>query len=433
VHVASDPSASPGYRAFVLRAVVEQHVEDAAFQFMARRAAVVAPNVRLADLARIDERLGANLDGIRIAGRGGVKLSMKSLAFGEAGEIFTATIAACMSDRLELLDEISCAGDDDEVATGVGGALAWLPKKIAEAALDRLRSSTAAGARRAFALAATAHRTLPNQVLFGAFLDDGEELRALAFGAIGALGRRDLVSIAEAGMLDDHPKCRLAAAWSAALFERATAAEVLRAIAIEGGSDAENAARHAAVALAPDEAKAWIGELAQKSEHHRLAIIAAAALGDPSAIPMLVAWCDSPTLSRLAGAGLETITGIAIEGGLGAAPPASFVEAKEAEKEDDSFVEDPDALLRWPATSAVGAACEKKALKAGERHLFGAPIGRASLLFALRDGRQPERARAAFELARAGETLFDVAAPTQRQLTALVALGVAPPNFSYDS
>jgi hypothetical protein len=52
----------------IIKHIVEQHAEEAAFLWLLRDAAVGAPHYDLKDLARLDERVEAHLDGLRIAG-----------------------------------------------------------------------------------------------------------------------------------------------------------------------------------------------------------------------------------------------------------------------------------------------------------------------------------------------------------------------------
>jgi hypothetical protein len=48
----------------VIESIVEQHAEEAAFLWLLRDAAVRAPHYSLKDLADIDERVEAHIDGL---------------------------------------------------------------------------------------------------------------------------------------------------------------------------------------------------------------------------------------------------------------------------------------------------------------------------------------------------------------------------------
>ena len=60
--------------------IVEQHAEEASFLWLLRRAAVEAPHYSLADLAALDERVEAHIDGLRIAGEVGQQICEQNLS-----------------------------------------------------------------------------------------------------------------------------------------------------------------------------------------------------------------------------------------------------------------------------------------------------------------------------------------------------------------
>ncbi len=414
----------------MLRAVVEQHAEDAAFLWTARQVAITAPDVRLDDLIRLDERLDANLDGLRIAGKAGAKIAISALDGGEAGEVFAAAVLAAEDGeggRLARMME-SAAGEDG--VTGISGALGWLPLRKGRGALDRLGASRAPFARRAALVGLAAHRRDAKGLLDAALLDDDLGLNAVALRTIGELRRLDRTGALDVGVQADDRESRFWAAWSATLLGDRRGARVLQAIATAGGAFAEESATRAAIALAPDEVRSWISDMAKEDALHRVAFRAAAALGDPSAIPILLEALDVPARARVAADAFTTITGIAIAGDLAGAAPEGFVSGPTADPDDEDITPDPDGNLAWPRAAEIRATWAKreKDFAPGVRYLLGRPLTRDALLAALVEGRQPERARAAFEIARAGDALFDVTAPADRQVRALRKWGVTPPT-----
>ena len=52
----------------VTPAVIIQHVDDASFLWLLRDKAISQPQYSLVDLAKLDDRVEAHLDGLRIAG-----------------------------------------------------------------------------------------------------------------------------------------------------------------------------------------------------------------------------------------------------------------------------------------------------------------------------------------------------------------------------
>ncbi len=415
----------------MLRAVVEQHAESAAFLFTMRGALVKAPHARVEDLVRADERLAANLEGLRIARAGGWKLALAALARGDVGEVFAAAVLALESPGAERVVSVVDASPPAELARGLGAA-----SRVAAV------HAGGGGARRVSRLAVGGPAAGRARGPFGpparpgpgarpaALLDDDADLRATALRAIGELRRHDRRAALSAGLLADERESRFWAAGSAILLGDGSAVPVLSAMATRGGPYAEAAATIAATALPHHEAVAWIADLASRPELRRIAVRAAAALGNPGSIPMLLDWMTVPALARVAGDALTTLTGIAIEGDLAGEPPPGFASGPSDDPDDDDITPDPDEHLAWPSAPRVRAAWDRvrPRFSPDARYLLGIPVDRASLLRALREGRQPERARAAFELARLGEPLFDVAAPAPRQLRALAALEVSPPR-----
>ena len=111
----------------VLRNIVEQHAEEAAFLWLLRDRAVDAPHYALRHLARLDERVEAHVDGLRVAGDAGFEIALAQLAaHREAGEVFAAGVLALESGDparidplVELIEEVP------EARRGLAGAIGW--------------------------------------------------------------------------------------------------------------------------------------------------------------------------------------------------------------------------------------------------------------------------------------------------------------------
>lgn len=112
----------------VISAIVEQHAEEAAFLWILRDAAVRAPHYRLKDLAKLDNRVEAHIDGLRIAGEEGWRLCEEGLRIGEAGEVFAAAMLAFEEQNGERIDTlVTVARQSDEAFRGLVSALGWIP------------------------------------------------------------------------------------------------------------------------------------------------------------------------------------------------------------------------------------------------------------------------------------------------------------------
>ena len=75
--------------------ILEQHAEDAAILWLQRDRAVDAPHFKRLLLGRLEERLEAHLDGLRVAGPAGWETARAALeAYREPGEVFAAAVLA---------------------------------------------------------------------------------------------------------------------------------------------------------------------------------------------------------------------------------------------------------------------------------------------------------------------------------------------------
>ena len=75
--------------------VLSQHAEEAAFLWLLRDVAVASAHHDLESLTRLDDRLEAHLDGLRIAGEVGWQAAWSEFeAHPEPGETFAAAVLA---------------------------------------------------------------------------------------------------------------------------------------------------------------------------------------------------------------------------------------------------------------------------------------------------------------------------------------------------
>ena len=108
--------------------IYEEHARQAAFLWRLRDSAARDVAYDLPDLAELDDRLEAHLDGLRLAGEGGWDACEALLDDPEGGEVFGAAVIAV--DRWDLrgvarvLDTFDGAPD---LARGFVAALAWTP------------------------------------------------------------------------------------------------------------------------------------------------------------------------------------------------------------------------------------------------------------------------------------------------------------------
>jgi uncharacterized protein (TIGR02270 family) len=405
----------------VIPVVIEQHAEETAFHWLLRDAAVCAPHYSLDDLANLDNRLDAHIDGLRIAGEAAWEICQEQLGWEEAGEVFASAILAFESGnepRMQAVLEVGRASR--ELSRGLISALGWLPYQQAEKHIQQLVTAESSDLRRIGIASYAVHRRDPGQSLIDALSASDLLLKARVLSAVGQLGRVDLLPLVRSSLAADDDMCRFAAAWSAALLGDMNAVASLKSIAELNVPYREQAADIALRRMDLRDAHGWQRELAQTPDHIRLAVISAGVIGDPMSIPWLFEQMTIPEVARLAGEAFTMLTGVDIAyEDLEGEWPQGFEAGPTENPEDDNVEMDPDENLPWPNPELVQRwwGHHRGQFQAGTRYLIGQPIGLQWLQQVLRIGRQRQRAAAALELAirLPGQPLFEVRAPGFRQ------------------
>jgi len=413
----------------VIPEIVAQYAEGAAFLWLLRDVAVVAPHYSLRSLAKLDERVEAHIDGLRIAGREGWQHCHAQLdEWGEAGEVFAAALLAVEGGKRGAWMRVVDVGTTDAAAArGLVSALGWLPYERAARPIAELLGSEAPALRCVGLAASAAHRLASMHVLSAALGAHNADVRARALRAAGEIGLHDLLPAVQGGMIDVDAQTRFLAARSAVLLGSKSAVSTLQKIAAVRGPSWEQAVVLAARAMGREAGADWQRELARQPDAKRAAVLAAEAVGDPTALPWLVDQMRQPETARIAGEAFSTITGIDIgRSKLEGSRPDGFESGPTDDPEDDNVAMDPDDELRWPDADRVAEwwHIHQGEFSKGQRYLLGKTISRDSLGYALRTGSQRQRVAAALEMALTEpcQPLFEVRAPAQRQLV-LLGLG----------
>jgi len=417
------PIAGTQVTARAIPEILAQYAEEAAFLWVLRDQAVQAPHYSLADLIKLDDRIEAHLDGLRVAGDAGWEIVQQELKWEEPGEVFAAAVLAFESDDMARIQPVlTVARESPELARGLISALGWLPFGKVALRINQLAASQTTDLRRIGIAAAAIHRQDPGRALTDSLAADDPALRARALRAAGQLGRTDLLPVLRQQTADEDETCRFAAGWSAALLGDKRPIAGLQSVAAGSSAHAPAAMDMALRCLDLPAAIAWQTQTASDPKLPRAAVIAAGVIGDPVSIPWLVEQMAFADLARVAGESFTFITGadLALAHLDGEAPSASEAGPTDS-PEDENVAMDPDDDLPWPDPALVRAWWDKhkQEFAAGTRYLLGQPMTVESLMEILRSGRQRQRAAAALELARrqskARKPLFEVRAPGFRQ------------------
>jgi uncharacterized protein (TIGR02270 family) len=405
----------------IIPVVIEQHAEEAAFHWLLRDAAVCEPHYSLDDLAKLDNRLDAHIDGLRIAGEAGWEICKEALSYEEAGEVFTASFLAFESGEVARIETVLAVGSaSPELARSLASALGWLPYPQAERHIQSLLTAKSPELRRIGIAACAVHRQEPGNELSITLSSDDDLLRARALRAVGQLGRIDLLPTLQSQLTAGDDLCRYSAAWSAVLLGDLGAISTLQALAQSDVPYQEEAAKMALRRMELAVAHDWRQALAQEQETMRLAIIGAGVIGDPASIPWLIDHMAVPELARVAGEAFTMITGVDIAyEDLEGEWPEGFEAGPTEDPEDENVDMDADEDLPWPEPELIDKwwHTHRGEFQAGTRHLLGKPMSLEWLQDVLRNGMQRQRAAAALELAmrQPGQPLFEVRAPGFRQ------------------
>jgi uncharacterized protein (TIGR02270 family) len=407
--------------------VVERHASEAALLWPLRDAAAREPGYDLDGLGGLDERVEANLDGLRLAGELGADAARAALADGAGpGEVFTATaIAVDRGDLRGIAAVLDVAAAKPALARGFVAALGWCRYESLAKLLPGLLSPKSPGSLQRLGIAAcAAHRRHPGPVLAGATASSEVRLRTRALRAIGELGTRELLDEVRGDLGNKDERCRFAAAWTCTLLGDTEGIRTLSEIGSSGGDLAVPACDLAMRRSAPVEASRWLEHLSRSETTRRAAIAGAAALGDPTAISWLVELTEDEAHARPALRAVTTIVGLdARRAGLVEKARKKRQRTPNDDPRDPRVAPDPDAGLEWPDAAALRSfwTRERGRYPRGTRLLLGRTPSTPWLSEVLRRGAQPERAAAALELTllSPGTPLFAVRAPAFRQAAVL--------------
>jgi uncharacterized protein (TIGR02270 family) len=405
-----------------VNSVLYQHASELPFLQSLRSMAIRETSYSLADLARLDHRVEAHIDGLRVAGEEGWQLARKELAWKEPGEAFAASILAFENNHPGRIAEIlGIASAAPKLAQGVISALGWMDYDQAAPHIARLCASELRSHRRIGIAAAAIHRQDPGRALKDALSSGDPLLRARALRAVGELARTDLVPYLQQELNSKDPACRLWSAWSTALLSGyGSSIQILQSIAACPGPFRERALQLVLRRVSLSSAHTLNQQLSRDPESLRFAILGAGILGDPALVPWLIEQMRIPSLARVAGEAFSMITGVDLAyQDLDCKAPEDFEAGPNEDPQDDNVDMDPDEKLSWPDVALISQwwAKHRADFQPGVRHLIGKPISVERAEQVLRSGKQRQRAAAALELAilRPGLPLFEVRAPGFRQ------------------
>jgi uncharacterized protein (TIGR02270 family) len=419
-------------------------VDGGAALWTLRESLARAPNARLADLVRQDERthafLQAAANGCDVTRACAAELFNEEArsGFPSAGVLFVAVSLALVTAQPESLRDLldgaqlseanSLAAHDTDMPTRCAStvsALAWAERREAMTAIGRLRIATEPSFRAIAIAALGARRSDVGPALLPALTDPSTLVRARTYRTIGELGRVDLLPQLASGLTDPDPECRYWSAWAAARMGAAEPFNTLAEIAWNKLPRADQALDLLLRRLDVPQANAWLRQFARLPDRDRCLVRATGVVGDPLYIPWLIEHMAEPAIARLAGEAFSMITGVDLAyQDLDRRPPADFQSGPTDDPADENVALDEDDRLPWPDPARIGQwwTANRARFTVGTAYFLGAPKAAADWLEALSDAFQRQRHAAALELAirQPGRAMFEVRARgrLQRQLLA---------------
>ncbi|MRR06244.1 MAG: TIGR02270 family protein [Deltaproteobacteria bacterium] len=407
----------------VIQGIITEFTEEAAFLWHLRNRAVGAPHFSLYDLVKLDERIEAHLDGLRVSGEAGWDVCEATLGGEYSEKYFAPSVLAFEGgNRTRIEKVLDAIGQDTGKARAVISALGWISYEQAEPHIKNLVSSESPFHRYIGIAACAVHRRDPGQYLDKSVLDTSTLLIARGLRTYGELGKDIKLchSAIRDNLSDNDDGIRFSTAWSGTLSDNAEAVDVLKSFVVPDSPYREKALNTALRRMELPAALSFQNHLAQSPGTIRLSAKGAGIIGDPVLVPWLFDQMKTPALARVAGEAFTMITGADIDQEeLRGKRPEAFNAGPNDDPDDDNVEMDADENLSWPDVELIGKWWDMNEgkLRSGTRYLLGKTISGQHLRHVLETGRQRQRAAAALELAmlEPGRPLFEVKAPGGRQ------------------
>ncbi len=397
--------------------VLAMHAQEAPFLWGSRARAIGEAHYTLDALVRLDDRLHAHLEGLQVDAEAGWRQSRMALASIDAGVVFMIGALAFRSESVDRVrDAFAAASAWPAGHRPLTSALAWHDDEVSRYWCRQLLRSAAPEHRRLAINASRQQRHVTPAEAVDAMADVDPRVRASGARAAGECGLTDAVDATRGLLQDQDDNCRFWASWSLTLLGEHDGLQALTSYC-KHPATAWRSVQLVLRALPLERGRDVVRRLTATPAARKLAIGATGVIGDPQAIPWLLAQMEDPDLARMAAEAFSGITGLDLvrddlakdapddEAGDSSEPDeaAAQVEWIPPSHEDSLPWPDVDKLKHWWNQ-------HKADFPPGQRHLCGQPVSAGQAVRVLMAGRQRDRASAALELAllRPGVPLFDV-------------------------
>lgn len=335
----------------MLHDILEEHLDEIEDLFERRLLYLDMLDVTARDLAKLDERLRAHLDGFLLGGEVSWSLCREYLVEGGIGRAYTAAMLAFEGDDPARLDELEAAltRASPGARQGIRWAACLTPWQVIDVYLMRLLTSHHPETRAVAIDALTEHGIDPGKPLITALQSTVHQELLAALRGVGRLRDTRLQRAVEMHILSEHPDIAAATLETLVILEPAQAGVRCRAV-LNGAAacPAMAASLLGVVGNAGD-----IEILAQASLSHnravsRAAILALGNIGDTGAVPWLIDALTKPKLAGVAGLALQWMFGADCPHALAVSEPVDDDALEDAWHPDDDLPRlDADTVAQW--------------------------------------------------------------------------------------
>ncbi len=410
----------------VIPHIIDQHAEEAAFLWLLRNAAVHAPHYDLADLAKLDDRVEAHLDGLRIAADCGWQIVSDNLQAEEAGEVFAAAILALEGNSIERIKQVyETVEKVPETLPGLVSAFGWVAPQNPQGKVNGLLVSDKPLWRRVGIRACAIHRVDPGKFFDQAIEDEDSALKSCALRTAGEIGRVELKPRLQVLLDHGDQAVRFWVAWSSVLLgDRGAALAVLQREIVSNGCFCERAMQVALPVMDAQTVKSSLKALAENKETVRQAIKGIGIGGDPRYVPWLIQHMQDAKLARVAGESFSFICGVDLAyQDLECDLPEEAAAGPNENPEDEDMAMDPDEDLPCPDPQLVLRWWQENSDRfcPEQRQLYGQANTEEQCQAILRTGTQRLRQLAAMlsALRQPQQKVFETRGPGKRQQQSL--------------
>lgn len=406
--------------------VVYQHAENVCSLWLQRQNAVDEPHYSFNDILHLDNRLEANLEGLRVAGTQVWPLIDELIDAGDEGAYFTKALLTLEADDkmtfAQLLEMANESDNAEQILLELESALAWSKPEYLRNSVKHLLSAEDSASIILGLKACMAHNRDPSLYLEKHVLHPDTRVRSTVINAAANGGNTGFKHRLINGAADEPEHEAFERARALALLgEQSTARPILARISRGHSSFNSKATQFFMLLDDVSASRSLLKELDGIPERQRDVVQGFGLIGDPQAMNWLIDKTAEPKLARLAGGAITMITGVdlsEVDLEQRDAPEGYEDGGLSDDPNDDHVALDEDEDLPWPDTELIKAWWSSSPkLTHGKRFLDGREKVQPELIHVLANGMQRQRNAAATSLAllQPDKAYLDTRLPTNKQ------------------